>query len=119
MLEDELKKICVSARIARDKTQPLPDQHLCKETSLAICYSAAEIGMNTCLCQGKFRDSGGVERDHYWVRIEGVIYDATADQFDECLEPVYITAERNDSRYQEECFVIFNETVIKILKNMK
>lgn len=48
-----------------------------------------------------------------------MIYDATADQFDECLHPVYITAERDDRRYQEECFVVFNETVIKILKNMK
>ena len=119
MLEDDLKKICVSARLARDKTSRLPDQHLCKETSLAICYAAAETGMIPCLCQGKFLDSRGVERDHYWVRLEGAIYDATADQFDECLDSVDITAERDDSRYREECFVIFNETVIKILKNMK
>ena len=119
MFEDELKKICNAARVGRDKTSRLPDQHLCKETSLAICYAAAEIGINSCLCEGTFRDSDGVERDHYWVRLEGVIYDATADQFDECMDFVYITAERDDNRYRERFFVIFNETVINILKNMK
>lgn len=119
MIDVELKKICDAARVSRDMTLRLPEQHLCKETSLAICYAAAKIGKNPCLCQGKFRDSCGVDRDHYWVRLEGVIYDATADQFDECMDAVYIIDEQSDKRYREESLVIFNETVTNILKNMK
>lgn len=34
------------------------------------------------------KSSDGYE-NHYWVEIDGLIYDLTADQFDEVTEPIY------------------------------
>lgn len=114
-----LKELCISARNARDKMGVLEGQHLCKEVSLAICIQAVSNGMTVCLCQGSFKDEAGEKMDHFWVRFNQVIYDATADQFDEDVTLPYITNEGEDKRYSESCFTIINPKVTTIISLMK
>ncbi|KHS77018.1 hypothetical protein QT13_01895 [Pectobacterium brasiliense] len=113
MVNENLKKICLDARNGRDQVNRLPEQYLCKEVSLAICYKSIGIGLTPCLCQGTFQGSA-----HYWVRLDDVIYDATADQFDRSIDKIYIVRESKDRRYKEESFVIFNKTVLEIISHM-
>jgi|GEM_PF-5126458 len=119
MVCEVLKEICIEARESRDASEPLQGQHHCKEVSLAICYKAAEAGMILCFCWGTFRDSEGQPQEHYWVRLEDVIYDVTADQFDPSFGQLYIVDELNASHYKESNFVIFNPMVFNIIKKMK
>lgn len=119
MADEKMKSICLKARECRDKMELAPEQYLCKEVSIAICYAAAEAGLIPCLCFGRFAVNKNKQRDHYWVRINSVIYDATADQFDEKLARVHVVRECDDTRYIEDGFVIFNSTAIDILKSMK
>ena len=119
MVCEVLKGICIEARRSRDAYEPLHEQHHCKEVSLAICYKAAEAGMILCFCWGTFSDSDGQPQDHFWVRHEGVIYDATADQFHPSFGQLYIVDEPSASNYKESNFVIFNPMVFNIIKNMK
>ncbi|HEJ7948959.1 TPA: hypothetical protein ACGQSM_003728 [Serratia liquefaciens] len=116
---EPLKAICLEARRLRDETELLEDQFYCKEVSLAICYKASEAGIRTSLCIGTFKDLDGHPRDHYWVRHEKTIYDATADQFDPKLAEIHIVSELDAVQYDEHNFVIFNPEIARIIKKMK
>lgn len=119
MINETLKDICIDARECRDSSKPLQEQHHCKEVSLAICYKAAEAGIITSLCSGTFLDQDGQPQDHYWVRHEHIIYDATADQFDPHLGRLHIDEELYATQYKENYCLIFNPMVFNIIKNMK
>ncbi|QXX98776.1 hypothetical protein IM817_11640 [Serratia marcescens] len=118
MPNQELKRICLAARNSRDSDDRLDEQFLCREVSIAICIKASEAGLVTCLCWGTFKDVDGQPQDHYWVRHEGMIYDATADQFDPKLEKVHIDYEENASQYYEKDLVVFNNMVCRIVEKM-
>lgn len=119
MYNKELKKICLDARNSRDSYEGLDEQFLCKEVSIAICLKASEFGLVTCLCSGTFKDSDGQPRDHYWVKHEEIIYDATADQFDQNLEKIHINHECNAFQYDEKDVLVFSKTLHEIIKKMK
>lgn len=119
MEHEIIKGLCISARNARDKMGVLEEQHLCKEVSLAVCFQAASNGLVTCLCEGTFKDGGGVEREHFWVRAGHKIYDATVDQFDKDIDLPYIFNEGEDERYSESRLTIINPKVITIISLME
>ena len=79
----------------------------CKEVSLAICLSAVKEKINLCFCSGTYD-----EEVHYWIRHDGIIYDATASQFGS-PEKVLVTPEKHP--YEEKNFVIFNSHLINKL----
>lgn len=119
MEHEIIKGLCISARNARDKMGVLEDQHLCKEVSLAVCFQAASKGLVTYLCEGAFKDSGGEERDHFWVGAGHKIYDATADQFDKDVDLPYISNEGEDERYRKSRITIINSKVTTIISLME
>ncbi|MGQ6192199.1 hypothetical protein ACUNGG_06280 [Serratia sp. IR-2025] len=118
MPNQELKRICLDARISRDSEDRLNEQFLCREVSIAICIKASEAGLVTCLCWGTFKDADDQPQEHYWVSHEGMIYDATADQFDPKLEKVHIDYQINALKYHEQGLVVSNNMVYRIVKKM-
>ncbi|HFG9645154.1 TPA: hypothetical protein ACPZNJ_000339 [Yersinia enterocolitica] len=110
-----IANICKQVREKWELTGHLPEQHNCKEISIAICILAAENNIDTILCFGEFIESTDAPRDHFWVRKDGIIYDATADQFFAC-EKIYISKEGQDNRYKEKDFVTFNSLISKLTK---
>ncbi len=112
-VDERLKNICLSVRAEKDVISPSGEPYHCREVSIAICILAAKENYTILLCDGKCRDSSGVYRDHYWVRFENTIYDATADQFFDSGK-LNITTEL-DGNYDERFFVCFNQVAASLV----
>ena len=78
----------------------------CKEVTLAIAFLAAKKNITVCICSGTYDG-----KDHYWIRHENTIYDATVSQFG-VPEEVLVVHESEAKKFSEGPFVVVNGKVV-------
>lgn len=113
MKGQEIVQICREIKKLRSELTLLEDQHLCREVSLAIAVKLASRGVICRYVAGEFLVNGKAVSEHYWVVVDGTIYDATADQF-ECTDNIIVCKE-NDPRYRERHFFVVNSDSAKLI----
>lgn len=113
MKNQEIVQICREIKKLRSELTIFEDQHLCKEVSLAIAVKLASRGVICRYVAGEFLVNGEVISDHYWIVVDGIIYDATADQF-ECTDDILVCKE-NDAHYREDHFFVVNSDSAKLI----
>ncbi len=83
----------------------------CKNATLALALALEPLGVPVAICQGQVVAGGGVEHDHYWCRVEGVVVDPTADQFCDLDGPL-VAAEEAVPQYRESSFFVFTPSSV-------
>ncbi len=96
MLKKELMDICLDIR-KRKIASSGTIKDACKEVTLAIAFESVKEGIDTYICFGVYKPSGD---EHYWIRFNKEIYDATASQFDRKKE-VLVLHESENMAYEE------------------
>lgn len=106
MKDQDIVQVCREIKKLRSELTLLEGQHLCREVSLAIAVKLASCGVPCWYVAGEFLVNGKAISEHYWVVVDGTIYDATADQF-ELTDDILVSKEK-DARYRATHFFVVN-----------
>ena len=105
-----LINICKEVRIRQlEKYQTV--EGACREVTIAIAFEAVKANISLCICVGTYEDN-----EHYWLRHENTIYDATASQFG-ATDDVLVVHESDAIKFNEVTFIYINSNLINLIIN--
>lgn len=113
-MKEQLFNICLDIR-KRKLASGGTVKRACKEVTLAIAFEAIKAGINTYICFGIYKPSGD---EHYWIRFDNTIYDATASQFG-CYEEVVVCDKSENMPYEEIAYIYVSSKLVGELLSIK
>ena len=106
-MKEQLFDICLEIR-KRKLASSGTIKGACKEVTLAIAFESIKAGIDTYICFGVYQPSGD---EHYWIRFDKEIYDATASQFG-CREEVAVLGESESIAYEEIAYIYASSKLV-------